>query len=62
MAMSIKKLLALAARKPITDDDAKKLKIKKLKKRLAKAEKDFKKKDREKYVFPPGFLDREFTL
>lgn len=54
--MSMKKLLALAS-KPVTDDS-----IKKLKQRLAEAEKRFEEKDRERYNFPPGFLDREFTL
>ena len=57
MAMSLKVLLAAAEKTVVTDE-----KRQKLKERLAAAEKRFAKKDGERKNFPPGFLDREFTL
>ena len=57
MAMNIDKLIAAAEKAIITDDD-----IRKLKKRLAAAEKRFEKERSERENFPPGFLDREYTL
>lgn len=57
MAMTIEKLIAASQRTIMTKEAARKLD-----KRLADAEKRFAEEDSEKHDFPPGFLDREFTL
>jgi len=54
---SLKQLIKASEKTVVTKDGAKKLN-----KRLAKAEKLFEEKDEQKNNFPPGFLDREFTL
>lgn len=56
MAMSIEKLIAAAEKTVVTEDD-----VKRLKKRLAKAEQRFIKEAKRKEV-SQSFLDKEYTL